>query len=154
MTSTYFIQEAISGRVKIGKADSPEQRLRELQTGNPERLFVIGLLSGNRERELHEMFAAERLHGEWFQSSERLLWWIKTNSQCPPDYAVLKGAILVALQEYRRFSAVISEAALLLIARNGTAGDQDCGRRWWEAMAVLQKTLDDTDLATAYLKVC
>ncbi|MFD7098315.1 GIY-YIG nuclease family protein [Streptomyces xanthophaeus] len=64
----YVIGSAGSTRVKIGTSVSPDKRLKELQTGNPNRLEVLWQTPGGRELEarLHQAFAAYRAAGEWF----------------------------------------------------------------------------------------
>ncbi|MGW6941402.1 GIY-YIG nuclease family protein [Streptomyces xanthophaeus] len=64
----YVIGSAGSTRVKIGTSVSPEKRLKELQTGNPDRLEVLWHTPGGRELEaqLHQVFAEYRGEGEWF----------------------------------------------------------------------------------------
>ncbi|MFC9581595.1 GIY-YIG nuclease family protein [Streptomyces yangpuensis] len=64
----YVIGSAGSTRVKIGTSVSPEKRLKELQTGNPDRLEVLWCTPGGRELEatLHQAFADYRVEGEWF----------------------------------------------------------------------------------------
>lgn len=64
----YFIQHGDYGPVKIGWAVDPEQRRRELQTGNPERLHIRVLIPGDRvlEKELHRRFVDWHIQGEWF----------------------------------------------------------------------------------------
>lgn len=63
----YFIRSG--NYIKIGYADSPRRRLKELQTGNPEKLDLMGTVPGGtaRERELHELFCDFHVKGEWFQ---------------------------------------------------------------------------------------
>lgn len=69
----YFIQHGDYGPVKIGWAIDAEQRRRDLQTGNPERLHIRVLIPGDRllEGELHRRFADWRLQGEWFGGGEQ-----------------------------------------------------------------------------------
>ncbi|MGO4459353.1 GIY-YIG nuclease family protein [Streptomyces sp. M-16] len=64
----YVIGSAGSTRVKIGTSVSPEKRLKELQTGNPNRLEVLWYTPGGRELEaqLHQAFTDHRGEGEWF----------------------------------------------------------------------------------------
>ncbi|MFJ3205871.1 GIY-YIG nuclease family protein [Streptomyces sp. NPDC086989] len=64
----YVIGSAGSTRVKIGTSIIPEKRLKELQTGNPDRLEVLWQTPGGRDLEahLHQAFAAYRAGGEWF----------------------------------------------------------------------------------------
>ena len=75
----YFIQEAESGNVKIGIARNLKQRLYELQTDNSNKLNVLGSARFSSEqavrkaeKQLHAMFATQRIRGEWFASSDRL----------------------------------------------------------------------------------
>lgn len=71
----YFIATADLERVKIGIAVHPAARLRELQIGCPERLYLIASAEGDRadERKLHEHFGASRLDGEWFARTDELI---------------------------------------------------------------------------------
>lgn len=66
----YIVAAHTRGPCKIGWAHHPEKRLRELQTGNPDRLrlwYTSPCSMGDRlERALHEHFRDERLQGEWF----------------------------------------------------------------------------------------
>lgn len=59
---------------KIGWARNPEKRLAFLQTGHPEKLRIVAVIDGSREkeRELHELFAASRIRGEWFVQDREL----------------------------------------------------------------------------------
>jgi hypothetical protein len=70
---TYFIQAANGGRVKIGKAKNPKQRLRELQTGNSEHLQLLGVTSDLSESYLHVEFYEQRKQGEWFDVNEAMV---------------------------------------------------------------------------------
>lgn len=73
--SLYAIQAGEDGPVKIGLARKPWERLAALQTANPVRLRGIAAWSGSvdQEKALHELFAADRLEGEWFKPSAELL---------------------------------------------------------------------------------
>lgn len=64
----YFIQSEHGGPIKIGTTENVAQRLRNLQTGSPTRLVVLGVLAGGQsvEQILHLDLAAHRLEGEWF----------------------------------------------------------------------------------------
>lgn len=56
--------------VKIGKTIvGVGRRLRGLQTGNPEAVELLGMLSDNpaHEAKFHQRFAEYRSHGEWFK---------------------------------------------------------------------------------------
>jgi hypothetical protein len=82
----YFIEAAVldgRGQLKIGVANSPQGRLDDLQKASPVKLKLIATIPNGGyalERRLHEMFADERLHGEWFRPSERLLTWIRDHA--------------------------------------------------------------------------
>lgn len=74
----YFIQSGNSGPIKIGYVASKKRlqnRLKELQTGNSNKLNIINTTSGNLsvEQALHKKFQIERLSGEWFSPSQSLL---------------------------------------------------------------------------------
>ena len=76
---TYFVQSVDGGPIKIGFTEGePSVRLSGLQTGSPVKLQIIGLLYGNREREMHERFKEFRVHREWFEPKKPLLEFIKT----------------------------------------------------------------------------
>lgn len=70
--AVYFIRAG--DLVKIGHSVNPPQRLRMLRTGSPVPLEFWHLEAGgkDRERELHERFAADRAHGEWFHISDAI----------------------------------------------------------------------------------
>lgn len=79
---TYFIQAVGGGPIKIGfTSRTPNERLAALQTGSPVELRIVGLLHGNREREMHERFKDDRLHGEWFNPSRHLVVFITNEAQ-------------------------------------------------------------------------
>jgi hypothetical protein len=60
----------IKGRsyVKIGYSIDPQKRLKELQTGNHQKLELLKVFDGSRELEyeFHTLFAGNRVQGEWF----------------------------------------------------------------------------------------
>lgn len=66
-TLVYFVQSD-DGRIKVGCARRPSQRLKTLQTGSSQGLRLVGLMRGGRdlERHLHVLFAKSRVAGEWF----------------------------------------------------------------------------------------
>lgn len=68
-----YVIGTASGPVKIGIAVDPERRLKELQTGYPQKLtifdFVGELPAGAArrvEQECHRRAHAQRMTGEWF----------------------------------------------------------------------------------------
>ena len=73
----YFIQEEESGRIKIGFSEKhPKGRLNDFQTGNSNKLILLGYIEGTFQDEsnLHQEFSQERIRkdNEWFKSSPRL----------------------------------------------------------------------------------
>jgi len=66
----YFISDGLG--TKIGTSTDVEQRLRALQTANPRKLTLLGVLPGgkNLEKQLHKHFAHKRTRGEWFELTE------------------------------------------------------------------------------------
>lgn len=72
--SVYFVHAKTARTVKIGITYDVAGRLKNLQSSCPiplELARVIENASLETEKELHERFAAHRLHGEWF--SEEVL---------------------------------------------------------------------------------
>lgn len=74
----YFIQASCGG-IKIGVAKNPSGRLAQLQIGHPEPLNLLGSIAGAlpTEQALHTFYAPERVRGEWFRPSARLLRFIE-----------------------------------------------------------------------------
>jgi len=66
----YLIKEEGSSNYKIGISKDPETRLKQLQTGNSNRLALVYTTKAeNRykeERKIHKILEAYKLHGEWF----------------------------------------------------------------------------------------
>lgn len=74
--TVYFVQPERGGLVKIGfTTKSVPERVRELQTGCPDKLVVLATEDGgeSKEAELHEEFADLRVVGEWFKPDVRLM---------------------------------------------------------------------------------
>ena len=68
----YIIQSDISGNFKIGRSKHPARRLKQLQTGNPNKLKVVLVLEnqGHREKMLHNRinrWVQKKSKGEWFE---------------------------------------------------------------------------------------
>jgi hypothetical protein len=68
----YFMKA--KNRMKIGKANNPEERLKELQVGCPFPLSIIAKIPCRSEREsmrmerlMHKYFAKYHKQGEWFK---------------------------------------------------------------------------------------
>lgn len=72
----YFI--CVEGRkqlVKIGKSDNCERRVKQLQTGNPDRLYIYRIIESNEpfpiETALHRFYQKEKYQkgggDEWYK---------------------------------------------------------------------------------------
>lgn len=75
LTNIYFVRRGDDGPVKIGSARNVTKRLNDLQVANAEplRLLAVYTAPARFERELHDYLAADRIGGEWFAPSERVL---------------------------------------------------------------------------------
>jgi len=103
---TYFIQAGTDGPVKIGVAKDVEQRIKELQTGCPDDLRLIGRIQGNFESELHQRFSQFRVRGEWFNSDIRLLAFIVEHAE---SCGQIEGLIVAAKGVVRAFDGMRHE---------------------------------------------
>lgn len=77
--------------IKIGyTGQKPEKRLQQLNTGSDQRLFCIGYMQGDKqkERELHIKFANSRIrpNAEWFYPSQSLVDFINLYNEKPNSY--------------------------------------------------------------------
>jgi hypothetical protein len=92
----YFAQGVDGGPIKIGWSSTlPEERLKSLQVGSPAKLKIISRVEfANRrlEVDLHLEFSDDRLHGEWFEPSVRLLRWIRRYGESPMRQSRANGA--------------------------------------------------------------
>lgn len=70
--SVYFVRGG--DLVKIGFSANVTQRLGDLRIGSPVKLELWHVCAGGRdlERALHERFAKDRSHGEWFRVSDEI----------------------------------------------------------------------------------
>ena len=95
----YFIQAGCNGPIKIGYAQSPEARRRELQTGNHEKLNLIVAIPGDpeRERSIHNDLRNHRyrVHSEWFCSKREVLDYIDKVAQV--DYKHINGVAIAVI---------------------------------------------------------
>jgi hypothetical protein len=74
--SVYFVQAGEGGPIKIGwTGGDPKARMRDLQTGNPYPLSMLGHVpgSGADEAELHDRFRHLRMVGEWFKPAPEIV---------------------------------------------------------------------------------
>jgi hypothetical protein len=77
MSCVYVISEGKQGPVKVGVANNPNTRVRELQSGNPKRLSLANwwkmpdrATAFSVEKEILGEMARYRLMGEWIDADE------------------------------------------------------------------------------------
>ncbi len=72
----YFIRDSVAQTVKIGKTgiNNAPQRLKQLQTGNPNQLTLVRTIPTKThadafklEKELHQTYSNSHYRGEWFK---------------------------------------------------------------------------------------
>ena len=69
----YAIQAGEDGPIKVGIAANAASRVRDLQTGNPYKLRLLGYSVVRKEwaiqweKKVHERLKANRMEGEWFR---------------------------------------------------------------------------------------
>lgn len=73
----YFIQAA-TGEIKIGVSQTAKikSKVRQMQVYCPSKITLLLCITEDSyatECELHRMFKADRIHGEWFRPSDNLL---------------------------------------------------------------------------------
>ena len=68
----YFLR--IGDRVKIGFTTSLDARIQALQIGSPDPFELLGSVPGIKaeEKDAHEIFARDRVAGEWFALTPEL----------------------------------------------------------------------------------
>lgn len=75
----YFIEIVGKKRVKIGFSGDVEKRFNALQTSSPFPLRVLKSIKGTpaNEANIHELFASDRVKGEWFRKTKPLMKYIR-----------------------------------------------------------------------------
>ncbi len=76
----YFLQSGLDKRIKIGKANNVEQRVKSINGMNPHEVVLLASIecqSGRKARQLemrlHERFREYQTNGEWFEPTADLL---------------------------------------------------------------------------------
>jgi hypothetical protein len=82
----YFAE--VFGYTKIGIADDPWKRVRELQTGCPERIALRGVFEPEgtsayeMERVMHTILAPFQSSGEWFRAEPHMIGRVHKLAHC------------------------------------------------------------------------
>lgn len=78
-SNVYFILEEEKKYIKIGKANDVVDRLKSLQTGNPNKLELINVIRCKTpeqafliESEIHRILSEYRKNGEWFNYNKKV----------------------------------------------------------------------------------
>jgi len=70
----YFVQGEKTGLIKIGKSSNFTRRLANLRNGGPDRLTCLAVIvRAYDDTVYHDRFSNDRVHGEWFKPSEKLM---------------------------------------------------------------------------------
>ena len=85
----YFITKF--SEIKIGFTTlSPEKRLKQLNTGSSNQLYLLGYISGTMqiESDLHKKFNSIRVrnNGEWFYGTDELIDYINEVNEWPHKF--------------------------------------------------------------------
>jgi hypothetical protein len=77
MSFIYLIWQDKTSFYKIGKADKPRKRLKDLQTGHSNKLYLIAEMECKdplrKELFLHHKYGQHRTNGEWFSFPPTML---------------------------------------------------------------------------------
>ena len=61
--------------IKIGRSSNVDKRIKQIQTGNPNKIILIQKYQckdcNTVERMIHNNYKEKRLEGEWFNFTER-----------------------------------------------------------------------------------
>lgn len=81
--TVYFVRAG--DKIKIGFSTDAKTRINSLQTSNPERLELLGVIDGpeSHERSLHHRFRHLHVLGEWFRAEADLLDYIRVATGQP-----------------------------------------------------------------------
>jgi hypothetical protein len=99
----YFIQCGESGPIKIGNTKvAIEDRIYQIQVNCPFELNLLRVLNGNyTESEIHMRFEEDRIRGEWFKPSQKLISFINKPNKKPKP-----------MKEYKKITKSVEKALL------------------------------------------
>jgi hypothetical protein len=93
-SKVYFISDGKYIKIGVTKQNIYD-RIKQLKTGNGNRIFLLGWIKGDRkkEKELHRQFIKLRLrqNTEWFHPGEELLSYINTNNEEITKFVVFEN---------------------------------------------------------------
>lgn len=98
----YFISNG--KEIKIGYSHSPTIRKSQLQTGNSNKLVLLGYIDGDKsvEKDIHRMFGYLRVreNGEWFRIYDELVEYL--NSMLNDKYIKWDANKLLILSKIKK----------------------------------------------------
>jgi len=88
----YFIQYGEVGAIKIGFTHDIDNRMKQLQTASPEKLYLLYAMEGvyGDETKLHNKFKEFRKNGEWFRPADCIFNHIIQNAKA--NHGKIKGS--------------------------------------------------------------
>ena len=98
----YLIQSGckVKDPIKVGMANNPERRIKELQTGNPVKLRTVLLIECDSrkhalrlEQTLHHMLRGHNILGEWFKPVRSNVFKAINEIANNPDYNQVKNEV-------------------------------------------------------------
>ena len=83
MNTTYIYAITNGTQIKIGYSGNVKRRLKQLNTGSADKLYILCTFIGGREleQEIHIKFGYNRINGEWFKVDQDMLDYLNSMSQ-------------------------------------------------------------------------
>jgi hypothetical protein len=77
----YFIK--VGDKVKVGTSSDVNKRMKQIQTGNPDKVEKLAEFEGFAEKEsgIHKELSDIHVRGEWFKFGDKIKWVIDTLTQ-------------------------------------------------------------------------
>ena len=63
---TYFVTDGTYIKIGLTNKSALYKRIKQLQVGNPNHLFLLLTINGNYEQRFHEKYKEYHYRGEWF----------------------------------------------------------------------------------------
>lgn len=85
----YFILDRTAGAIKIGFSKDVKSRLSALQVSSATKLELLGSMPGTEREEQRLHLRFERLSGEWFTVTHKLLDFIGNHASTTNEYRTI-----------------------------------------------------------------